>query len=51
MTLLALLCRFYQLSGVVARDRMDITRALHDGKKSIELAFSDTCCCATTSWD
>jgi DNA-binding SARP family transcriptional activator len=37
---LALLCRFYQLSGVIARDRLDITRALADGKKSIELAFT-----------
>ncbi len=37
--LLAMLCRFSQLSGVVARDRMDISLALHDGKKAIDLAF------------
>jgi tetratricopeptide (TPR) repeat protein len=40
MHLIDLLCRFYQLSGVVARDQMNISRALSDGKKSIELAFS-----------
>jgi transcriptional regulator with XRE-family HTH domain len=37
--LIAMLCKFYQLSGVVARDRMDIPRALRDGKKAIDLAF------------
>lgn len=37
--LIAILCKFYQLSGVAARDRMDIPRALRDGKKAIELAF------------
>src|SRR5579883_1167633 len=37
--LLAMLCRFSQLSGVVARDRMDISLALYDGKKAIDLAF------------
>jgi transcriptional regulator with XRE-family HTH domain len=37
--LISTLCRFYQLSGVAARDRMDIARALQDGKKAIELAF------------
>jgi tetratricopeptide (TPR) repeat protein len=36
---IALLCRFYQLSGVAARDRMDSQRALHDGKKAVDLAF------------
>lgn len=38
--LIDLLCRFYQLSGVVARDQMNISRALSDGKKAVELAFS-----------
>ncbi len=37
--LLSLLCRFYQLSGVVARDRMDLAQACRDGKLAIELAF------------
>lgn len=37
--LLAMLCRFYQLSGVAARDRMDLPRALRDGKKAVDLAF------------
>ncbi len=37
--LIAMLCRFYQLSGVAARDRMDITRALRDGKKAVDLAL------------
>src|SRR6266849_3787076 len=37
--LIALLCRFYQLSGVAARDRLDLLRALHDGKKAVDLAF------------
>lgn len=37
--LIAMLCRFYQLSGVAARDRMDIPRALRDGKKAVDLAF------------
>jgi transcriptional regulator with XRE-family HTH domain len=36
---IALLCRFYQLSGVAARDRMDTQRALRDGKKAVDLAF------------
>jgi len=39
ISLLTLLCRYYQLSSVVARDRLDLVRALQDGKKSIELAF------------
>lgn len=34
-----LLCRFYQLAGVAARDRMDMNQALRDGKKAVELAF------------
>ncbi len=37
--LLSLLCRFYQLSGVAARDRMDAQRAIKDGKKAVDLAF------------
>lgn len=37
--LISMLCRFYQLSGVAARDRMDTQRALKDGKKAVELAF------------
>ncbi len=37
--LIAMLCRFYQLSGVAARDRMDLPRALRDGKKAVDLAF------------
>jgi transcriptional regulator with XRE-family HTH domain len=37
--LLAMLCRFYQLSGVAARDRMDLARALRDGKQAIDLAL------------
>lgn len=37
--LIAMLCRFYQLSGVAARDRMDLPKALHDGKKAVDLAF------------
>ncbi|MEO9030675.1 MAG: bacterial transcriptional activator domain-containing protein, partial [Ktedonobacteraceae bacterium] len=37
--LLTLLCHFYQLSGVAARDRMDFAQALSDGKRAIELAF------------
>lgn len=36
---IALLCRFYQLSGVAARDRMDLPRALRDGTKAVDLAF------------
>ena len=36
---LAMLCRFYQLSCTAARDRMDTTRALHDGKKAIDIAL------------
>jgi tetratricopeptide (TPR) repeat protein len=36
---IALLCRFYQLSGVAARDRMEIQRALRDSKKAVDLAF------------
>lgn len=37
--LIAMLCRFYQLSGVAARDRMDLARALRDGRKAVDLAF------------
>src|SRR6266699_401165 len=36
---LAMLCRFYQLSCTAARDRMDTVRALHDGKKAIDIAL------------
>lgn len=37
--LIAMLCKFYQLSGVAARDRMDIPRALRDGKRAIDFAL------------
>ncbi len=37
---LTLLCQFYQLSGVIARDQRDIPRAIQDGKKAVELAFA-----------
>lgn len=37
--LVAMLCRFYQLSGVAARDRMDLPKALRDGKMAVDLAF------------
>jgi hypothetical protein len=37
--LLSVLCRFYQLSALAARDRMDIVRALQDEQKAIDLAF------------
>lgn len=37
--LLAMLCRFYQLSGVAARDRMDLSRALRDSKKATDIAL------------
>ena len=37
--LISLLCKFYQLSSVAARDRMDTQRALKDGKKAVDLAF------------
>ena len=36
---LAMLCRYYQLSCTVARDRMDMTQALHDSKRAIDLAL------------
>ncbi len=35
----AILCRFYQLSALAARDRMDIVGALADEQKAIDLAF------------
>src|SRR5258706_14785676 len=37
--LLSVLCRFYQLSSLAARDRYDLNRALNDEKKAIEIAF------------
>src|SRR5579859_7115186 len=37
--LLALLCRFYQLSSVAARDRMNLPQALKDGTKAVDLAY------------
>jgi hypothetical protein len=37
--LISMLCRFYQLSGVAARDRMDTARALRASKKAVDLAF------------
>ncbi len=37
--LLAMLCRFYQLSGVAARDRMDLPRALQDGNAAVKIAL------------
>jgi len=33
------LCRFYQLSGVAARDRMDLPRAIRDGNIAVKVAF------------
>lgn len=35
----ALLCRFYQLSGIIARDRMDFQRALENGTKAVDIAL------------
>lgn len=32
-------CKFYQLSGIIARDRLDFTRALEDGTKAVDLAL------------
>ena len=37
--LLSLLCRFYQLSSLAARDRYDLNRALADEKQAISIAF------------
>ncbi|GHO65724.1 hypothetical protein KSC_046160 [Ktedonobacter sp. SOSP1-52] len=37
--IISMLCRYYQLSGVAARDRMDMNQALRDGKKAVDLAF------------
>ncbi len=37
--LLSLLCRFYQLSSLAARDRYDLSRALADEKQAIDIAF------------
>lgn len=37
--LLSVLCRFYQLSALAARDRMEIVQALQDEQKAIDLAF------------
>jgi tetratricopeptide (TPR) repeat protein len=36
---LAMLCRYYQLSCTAARDRMNTTQALHDSKKAIDIAL------------
>ena len=36
---LSMLCRFYQLSCTAARDRLDTTQALRDGKKAIDIAL------------
>src|SRR5258708_12230839 len=36
---LAMLCRFYQLSCTAARDRKDTVRAIYDGKKAIDIAL------------
>jgi hypothetical protein len=37
--LLSLLCRFYQLSSLAARDRYDLGRALADQKQATDIAF------------
>ncbi|SRR6266699_3160519 len=37
--LLSLLCRFYQLSSLAARDRLDLDRALSDEKQAVDIAF------------
>jgi transcriptional regulator with XRE-family HTH domain len=37
--LTAMLCRFYQLSSVAAKDHMNMQRAAGDAKKAVELAF------------
>ncbi len=37
--LLSVLCRFYQLSSLAARDRYDLNRALHDEQQAIDIAF------------
>ena len=37
--LLSVLCRFYQLAALVARERMDIPQALSNEKEAIALAF------------
>jgi transcriptional regulator with XRE-family HTH domain len=37
--LLSLLCRFYQLSSLAARDRYDLNRALADEKQAVAIAF------------
>lgn len=37
--LLSLLCRFYQLSSLAARDRYDLNRALADEKQAVGIAF------------
>ncbi len=35
----AMLCRFYQLSSLVARDQMQFTRSVEDEYKAVEIAF------------
>jgi len=40
--LIALYCRFLQLSSVIARDRLDIRRAIADSDKAVEVAFQLT---------
>jgi len=35
----AMLCRFYQLSSLVARDQMQFTRSVEDEHKAVEIAF------------
>lgn len=37
--LLSVLCRFYQLSSLAARDRYDLNRALYDEQQAINIAF------------
>ncbi|MGH2496767.1 MAG: hypothetical protein ACRDIV_18855 [Ktedonobacteraceae bacterium] len=37
--LLSLLCRFYQLSSLAARDHYDLNRALADEKQAVDIAF------------
>lgn len=35
----AMRCRFYQLAGIIARDRLDFDQALKDGTQAVDLAL------------
>jgi hypothetical protein len=35
----AMLCRFYQLSSLVAKDQLDFTRSVEDEHKAVEISF------------